>query len=167
MQSRNLYLILANGEKNGLGFWLISTTNHEYPIIENNELLECHRKELVGEESAKNILYAINLNLNNLIKELKNEGFIIEKPPKGIPFNIPLDVLEEIFDFWFEIYKNKNSWKTSIGLLKIKKRLSLESIINSKAIKNHVKELAFTIEKLHTYRPNSPQILMNKYPMWQ
>ena len=166
MISRNLYLILANGEINGRGFWLIDKIYNEFPLLENKDLLECHRKELIAEESARDILFAINFNLNNLINNLNREGFKIEKPPKGISFSLPLDVLEDIFDFWLETYKNKNSWQTSMGLLKIKKRISLLSIIKSKAIKNHVKELAYTIEKLHNYRPSTPEKYKNKDPMW-
>ena len=167
MLSKNLFLILASGEKNGIGFWLINTTSNEFPILEDKDLLECHRKELIGEESSSEILFAINLNLNNLMNEIKKEQFNIEKPPKGVSFNLPLDVIENIFDFWLETYKDKTSWDTSIGLLKIKKRVSLTSIIKSKAIKNHVKNLAFMIEKLHTYRPNSPEKYKNKDPMWK
>jgi len=165
--NRNLYLILASGEINGIGFWLIDTTYEELTIIENKNLLECHRKELISEDSASDILFAINFNLDNLMNNLQKEGFDIDKPPKGITFNIPLDVMESIFDFWLETYKNKNAWQTSLGLLKIKKRVSLYSIIKSKAIKNHVKDLAFIIEKLHTYRPNIQAKHENKDPMWK
>ena len=167
MISRNLYLILASGEINGIGFWLIDKTYNEFPTRENKDLLECHRKELVAEESARDILFAINLNLNNLMNDLEKDGFNFEKPPKGISFNLPLKVMEDIFDFWLEIYKNKNYWQTSLGLLKIKKRISLSSIIKSKAIKNHVKDLATSIEKLHTYRPIIPEKYTNKEPMWK
>jgi len=165
--SRNLYLILASGEINGIGFWIIDKIYHEFPFQENKYLLECHRKELIAEESAKDILSAINFNLNNLMNDLKKEGFNIEKPPKGISFNIPLNVMEDIFDFWLETYKNKDSWQTSLGLLKIKKRISLLSLIKSKAIKTHVKELAYNIEKLHTYRPSTQEKYRNKDPMWK
>ena len=165
--SNSLFLILANGEINGVGYWLIDTTFYEYPIKENKELLECHRKELIGEECAKNIIYAINFNLKNLLNELKNEGYKIEMPPKGIPYNLPLNVIENIFDFWVETYKNKSIWNTSIGLLKIKKRLPLTSIIHSKGIKDHVKELAYKIEKLHNYRPNASQGYKKEEPMWK
>ena len=167
MISRNLYLILASGEINGIGFWLIDKIYHEFQTTENKDLLECHRKELVAEESAKDIILAINFNLNNLINDLKKEGFNIEKPPKGISFNIPLNVMEDIFDFWLETYKNENSWQTSLGLLKIKKRISLASIINSKGIKSHVKDLALIIDKLHSYRPSMPKKLKNNDPMWK
>ena len=167
MIRRNLYLILASGEINGIGFWLIDTTSNEFPMIENKDLIECHRKELIGEESAGDILFAINFNFNNLINDLQKDGFNINKPPKGISFNLPLDVIEDIFDFWIDTYKNKNTWQTAIGLLKIKKRVSLTSIIKSKAIKNHVKELANIIEKLHSYRPITREKYDNKDPMWK
>ena len=167
MISKNLYLILASGEINGVGFWLIDKRYNESKTIENKNLLECHRKELIAEESAKDILLAINFNLNNLMNDLKEDGFSIEKPPKGISFNIPLNVMEDIFDFWVETYKSKNYWQTSLGLLKIKKRISLSNIIESKGIKNHVKDLAFIIEKLHAYRPSSKQKYKSKDPMWK
>ena len=104
---RNLYLILASGEIKGIGFWYIDKIFNEFSTSENKYLLDCHRKELIAEESAKDILFAINFNLNNLIYDLKKEGFNIEKPPKGIPFNLPLNVMEDIFDFWLETYKNE------------------------------------------------------------
>ena len=167
MISSNLYLILASGEIKGIGFWLIDKTYNEFPTIENKDLLECHRKELIAEESAKDILFAINFNLHNLMNDLKKDGFNIQNPPKGISFNLPLNVMEDIFDFWLETYKNKNYWQTSLGLLKIKKRISLLSIIKSKAIKNHVKDLACIIEKLHKYRPYTSERYKSKDPMWQ
>ena len=167
MISRNLYLILASGEINGIGFWLIDKIYNELPTIENKYLLECHRKELIAEVSARDILFAINFNLNNLMNDIKKDGFNIEQPPKGISFNLPLNVIEDIFDFWLETYKNKKSWQTALGLLKIKKRISLSSIIKTKGIKIHVKDLAFTIEELHRYRPNTPQKYKDKDPMWK
>jgi len=165
--NRNLYLILASGEINGIGFWLIDTTFDELTMIENKNLLECHRKELISEDAARDILFAIKFNLSNLLSNLQKEGFNIDKPPKGITFNIPLDVMESIFDFWLETYENKNAWQTSLGLLKIKKRVSLYNIIKSNAIKNHVKDLAYIIEKLHSYRPNIQAKYENKDPMWK
>tara|TARA_B100000963_G_scaffold76481_1_gene64568 strand:- start:112 stop:615 length:504 start_codon:yes stop_codon:yes gene_type:complete len=165
--NRNLYLILASGEINGIGFWIIDKIYHEFPSQEGKYLLDFHRKELIAEESAREILFAINFNLNNLMNDLKKEGFNIEKPPKGISFNLPLIVMEDIFDFWLETYKNKNSWQTSLGLLKIRKRISLLSIIKSKGIKSHVKDLAYVIEKLHRYRPSTQEKYRNKDPMWK
>ncbi len=168
MSETNLFLILASGEINGIGYWFIDTTMHETPTNDNKDLIECHRKELVGEESAKMILFAIFLNLNNIVDDLKKEGFEIDKPPKGISFSFPLDILENIFDFWLELYKDKNSWETCIGLLKIKKRNLLKSLIKSDALKGSAKVWAPRIEELHNYRPESnKQQKNNNEPMWK
>ena len=167
MSEKSLFLILASGEINGLGFWLIDTTANDTPIKDNNNLIECHRKELIGEESAKMILFAIFLNINNLKDDLKREGYEIDTPPEGIPFNFPLDILEKIFDFWLELYKDKNAWITCLGLLKIKRRNLLKSFILSDTLTGNAKEWAPKIEELHKYRPESKNIhrKMNE-PMW-
>ena len=64
------YLFLASGEKNGEGFWIVGLKNCDENIFEDKNLLDCHRKELIGNESAKDILFAINLNINNLLNDL-------------------------------------------------------------------------------------------------
>ena len=168
MSRTNLFLILASGEINGVGYWLIDTTFNDVPTNDDKNLIECHRKELIGEESAKMILFAIFLNINNIDKDLKRDGFVIDRPPKGISFSFPLDILENIFDFWLELYKDKNSWETCIGLLKIKKRNLLKSLISSEVLKGSAKLWAPRIEELHKYRPesNSKKKKINK-PMWR
>ena len=167
MENRYLFLFLANGVANDEGFWLIGTINSEKNILDDKNLLECHRKELIGEESAKDILEAINLNLENLIKDLRKNNIPLDDPPIGVSFNIPLNVLEKIFDFWLEKYKDKKVWETCIGLLKIRRRLSLTNIINSESIKGDSKKLALDIEELHTYRPNSIENNIKNEPMWK
>ncbi len=168
MSRANLFLILASGEINGIGYWFIDTTVNDSPTNDDKNLIECHRKELIGEESAKMIMFAIFLNLNNIKNDLKREGFFIDNPPKGISFSFPLDVLENIFDFWLEIYKDKNSWETCLGLLKIKKRNLLKSLISSDVLKGSAKKWAPKIEDLHKYRPESvrQQKKIND-PMWK
>ena len=167
MANSNLFLFLASGVVNDEGFWLIGVKSNDAQILDDKTLLECHRKELVGDESAKNILDAINLNLSNLLNDLKNNNMTLDQPPKGISFNIPLNVLENIYDFWLDKYKDKEVWETCIGLLKIRRRLSLTNIINSKGIKGNSKKWALDIEKLHTYRPNSIENKIKNEPMWR
>ena len=167
MSSSNIFLILASGEINGIGYWFIDSSVNDSPTNNDKNLIECYRKELVGEESAKTILSAIFLNINNIKNDLKREGFLIDNPPIGISFSFPLEILENIFDFWLDVYKDKHSWETCIGLLKIKKRNLLNSLISSKVLKGSAKEWAPKIVKLHKYRPES-----NEYrkeindPMW-
>ena len=162
-----LFLFLASGVIDGEGFWLIGIKNTDSKILDDKTLLECHRKELIGHNSAEDILNAINLNLDNLINELKKQNFLLDKPSKGISFNIPLNVLENIFDFWLEKYKNKDDWETCFGLLKIRKRLSLTNLIKSKCIKGNTKKWAMEIENLHNYKPNSIKYNNLNEPMWK
>ena len=167
MKNRYLFIFLANGVLNDNGFWLIGIKDSDKKILDDKTLLECHRKELIGEKSAKDILDAINLNLDNLIGELKKNHMPLDEPPIGFSFNIPLNVLEKIFDFWLDKYKDKEAWETCLGLLKIRRRLSLTNIINSESIKGDSKKLALDIEELHTYRPNSIENNIKNEPMWR
>ena len=161
------YLFLASGEKNGEGFWIIGIKNCDENIFEDKNLLDCHRKELIGNKSAKDILFAINLNVNNLLNDLKNKNFIIESPSIGIPFDIPLELLENIFDFWLDIYKNQEAWITCLGLLKVRKRISLTNLIKGASLKGNTKKWALKIETLHTYIPNSLRVNKFNDPMWK
>ena len=167
MENSNLFLFLASGVLNDEGFWLIGVKSNDSQILDDKTLLECHRKELIGDESAKNILDAINLNLSNLINDLKNNNMPLDQPPKGISFNIPLNVLENIYDFWLEKYKDKEVWETCFGLLKIRRRVSLTNIIKSNSIKGDSKKWALEIENLHNYKPNSVKNNSSNKPMWE
>ena len=117
--------------------------------------------------SAKEILDAINLNLENLINNLKKQNYLLDIPPKGISFNIPLILLENIFDFWIEKYKDKEVWEVCVGLLKIRRRLSLKNLINSESIKGNSKKWAIEIENLHNYKPISATNNSLNNPMWK
>ena len=167
MENSAQYLFLASGEKNGEGFWMVGVKNCDENIIEDKTLLDCHRKELIGNESAKDILFAIDLNINNLLNELSKKNYLIEKPSIGISFDLPLDILENIFDFWLDIYKNQEAWETCIGLLKIRRRISLKNLIESSSLKGNSKKWAIKVETLHTYIPNSLRIDVVNDPMWK
>ena len=167
MENSPQYLFLASGVNNGEGFWIVGAKNCDENILEDKNLLDCHRKELIGNESAKDILFAINLNINNLLTELRKNNYLIEKPSIGISFNIPLDLLESIFDFWLDIYKNQEAWETCLGLLKVRKRISLKNLIKSKSLKGNSKKWAIKVENLHNYVPNSFGVEKLNDPMWK
>ena len=167
MENSAQYLFLASGVKNGEGFWMVGVKNCDENILADHKLLDCHRKELIGNESAKDILFAIDLNINNLLNELSKKNYLIEKPSMGISFDLPLDILESIFDFWLDIYKNKEAWDTCIGLLKVRKRISLKSLIESESLKGNSKKWALKIETLHTYIPNPHRLDKVNEPMWK
>ena len=167
MENSPQYLFLASGVNNGEGFWIVGIKNCDENILEDKNLLDCHRKELVGYKSAKDILLAINLNVNNLLNELINKNYLIARPSMGIPFDIPLEILENIFDFWLDIYKNQEAWEACLGLLKVRKRISLTKLIESQSLKGNSKKWAIKIEKLHTYVPSSIRIEKSNDPMWE
>ena len=151
MENTPQYIFLASGEKNGEGFWIVGVKNSDENILEDKNLLDCHRKELIGSESAKDILFAIDLNIKNLFNEVKNINYFNERTSIGISFDIPLDLLENIFDFWFDTYKNRDAWEICLGLLKVRKRISLTNLIKSDSLKGNTKKWAMKIENLHTY----------------
>ena len=167
MDNSPQYLFLASGVKNGEGFWIVGVKNCDENILEDKNLLDCHRKELIGHQSAKDILYAINLNINILFNELRNKNYLVERPSMGISLDIPLEILESIFDFWLDIYKNQEDWETCIGLLKVRKRISLKNLIESNSLKGKSKKWALKVEALHSYVPNSLRIEKVKDPMWK
>ena len=167
MENSPQYLFLASGVKNGEGFWIIGVKNCDENILDDKNLLDCHRKELIGNESAKDIIFAINLNINNLLNELRNKNYLIVSPSVGISFDIPLNILESIFDFWLDIYKNQEAWETCLGLLKVRKRISLTNLIKSESLKGKSKKWAIKVENLHTYKPNSHRIEKLNDPMWK
>ena len=167
MENSPQYLVLASGVKEGEGFWIIGVKNCDENIFNDRNLLDCHRKELIGNESAKDILLAINLNVNNLLNELKNKNHLIARPSMGIPFDIPLEILENIFDFWLNIYKNQEAWEVCLGLLKIRKRIPLTNLIVSESLKGNSKKWAIKIETLHTYVPSSLRNEKLNDPMWE
>ena len=80
---------------------------------------------------------------------------------------MPLDLLESIFDFWLDIYKNQEAWETCLGLLKIRKRISLSNLIESESLKGSSKKWAIKVETLHKYEPNSLGIEKLNDPMWK
>ena len=166
MKNSPQYLFLASGVKNGEGFWMVGVKNCDEDILADKNLLDCHRKELIGNASVKDILFAINLNINNLLNELRNKNYIIERPIMGISFDIPLDLLEKIFDFWLDIYKNQQAWETCLGLLKVRKKISLTNLIKSESLKGNTKKWAIKVESLHNYAPNSLRIETLNAPMW-
>ena len=167
MENSPQYLFLASGHKKGEGFWILEAKNCDENILADKNLLDCHRKELIGNESANAILFAINLNINNLLNALKNKNYLIERPSMGISFDIPLDILESIFDFWLDIYKNQEAWETCLGLLKVRKRISLTNLIKSESLKGNSKKWAIKVETLHNYVPNSLRIEKLNDPMWK
>ncbi|AAP99756.1 MULTISPECIES: hypothetical protein [Prochlorococcus] len=160
------FLYLVNGEKQGEGFWRIGLTKNEDPLKEDKCFLECYRKELIGESAAKEILNAIEINLANLINDCISDGYFLETPSQGISYDLPLNILEEIYDFWLNLYKEKDLFEKVVGLLIIRRKMNFSHPAMIKGLKGFTGEWVKQIESLHRYRPPSKKTFNRQDPMW-
>ena len=164
--SDKLFLYLVNGERDGKGFWKISLTTYSDPLEENSLFIECYRKELLGTEAAKEILNAIELNIDNLINDCRNDGYRIVTTDEGISYDLPLTTLEEIYDFWLNLYRDSKLFEKVFALLIVRKKINFSDPDIFKALKGFTAKWAQEIEKLHSYRPSSKRNIFHKDPMW-
>ncbi|WP_269623180.1 josephin [Prochlorococcus marinus] len=164
--NQSIYLYLVNGERTGEGFWKIGATKNVDPLKSDKNFLECYRKELIGEDAAKEILMAIQLNIDTLINSCLNDGYEIPIPSEGISYDLPLSVIEEIFEFWLNLYKDPILFKKVVKLLKLKKNIDFTNPTIVKGIKGITAEWIKKLELLNKYRPPSATKSSSKDPMW-
>ena len=160
------FLFLVSAEKDGEGFWEIGLTKNLDPIKSNHCFLECYRKELIGIPAGKAISKAIEKNIQSLIDELTNDGYEMFKPAQGISYDLPLSVLEEIYDFWLNLYKDNYLFEKVEALLITRKKINFCNPIITSGLKGFTAEWSKKIEHLHSYRPASPRPTFSKEPMW-
>ncbi len=164
--SGSIFLYLVNGESNGKGFWKISLTTYSDPLKADNCFFECHRKELLGNDAAKKILNAIEITIENLINDCIDDGYKIIIPAEGISYDLPLTILEEIYDFWLNLYHDSKLFEKVFALLIVRKKINFSDPDIFKALKGFTAKWAQEIERLHSYRPSSKRNIFHKDPMW-
>ena len=114
-KSVNLYL--ASGVNKDLGFWVVNFTEDDDILNSLGiELLECYRKELFGLEGAIEVKEAINTTLDILSFNLKFQQYKFDNYNIGYSSEIPINIIEDIFDLWAYNYTNQTLWKKYIGL---------------------------------------------------
>ena len=98
-KSVNLYL--ASGVSDGVGFWVVNFTEEDN-ILNSlcRKLLECYRKELFGLEGAKEVKDAINTTLDLLCLDSKYEKYKLDNYNTGYSSEIPINLIEDIYDLW-------------------------------------------------------------------
>lgn len=163
-------LFLVSGEKSGEGFWLIGKSDLEDPLkINSKKFIECYRKEIIGADAAEEILNEISESIKIICQKCFREGYALAIPPEGIPFDIPLSVVENIYDFWFETYKNTENWQKFIRLRKIMERISFSSPLMLKGLKGSTQTMAMKLEQLHSFRPLKKHGIRKNWitPMWE
>ena len=151
-KSVNLYL--ASGVRDGFAFWVVNFTEDEN--IFNSfygELLECYRKELFGIEAAIEIKEVINCTLDILAFNSKFDRYKFDNSITTYSSDIPINIIEDIFDLWSYNYNNKNIWKKCTGLLKFMKKIKTNNDYINLGLKGDTYEFAIKLNELLSLRP--------------
>jgi len=146
-KSVNLYL--ASGVSDGIGFWVVNFTEEEN-IFNSffSKLLECYRKELFGLEGAIEVKEAINTTLDILSFELRFDKYKLDNYNTGYSSEIPINIIEDIFDLWAYNYSNEILWKKYIGLLNLRKKIKTNNNYINIGLKGDTYEFAMKLDGL-------------------
>ncbi len=150
-KSVNLYL--ASGVSEGRGFWIVNFTEEDdiFNSMGSN-LLECYRKELFGLAGAIEVKEAINTTLDILACDSKFERYKLDPSNIGFSFEIPINIVEDIFDLWAYNYYNNIQWKKYSGLLNLRKKIKKNDYIN-RGLKGDTYKFAQKLDELLSFKP--------------
>ena len=150
-KSVNLYL--ASGVSEGVGFWLVNFTEEDDIIYSlEDKLLECYRKELFGLEAAIEVKEAINTTLDILTLNSNFKRYKLENSSTGYSSEIPLNIVEDIFDLWAYNYNNPTLWKKYIGLLNFRKKIKTNYNFINIGLKGKTYEFAIRLDEILSFR---------------
>ena len=151
-KSVNLYL--ASGVSEGKGFWLVNFTEDEdiYNSL-GTKLLECYRKELFGLEGAIEVKDAINTTLDILCINSIYDKYKLDTYITAYSSEIPIDLIENIFDLWAYNYNNEILWKKYIGLLNLRKKINGRNSYINIGLKGDTLDFAIKLEELLDFKP--------------
>ena len=143
----NLYL--ASGVNDNKSFWFVDFTEEEDILNSSDiELLECYRKQLFGIEAACEVKEAINSTLDILVVDSKFDRYKLDNSIIGYSSEIPINIIEDIFDLWAYNYNNDNNWKKYIGLLKFRKKVKKNNDYINLGLKGETFEFAMKLNAL-------------------
>ena len=146
-KSVNLYL--ASGVSEGIGFWVINYTDEDNIFNSfRSKLLECYRKELFGLAGAIEVKEAINTTLDILCLDSKYDQYKLDNYNTGYSSEIPINLIEDIFDLWAYNYSNEILWKKYIGLLNLRKKIKKNNNYINIGLKGDTYEFATKLDGL-------------------
>ena len=156
-KSVNLYL--ASGVNEGKGFWLVNFTEEDdiYNSL-GTKLLECYRKELFGLEGAIEVKEAINTTLDILAFDSKLDRYKLDNSKTAYSSEIPIYLMEEIFDLWAYNYSNEIIWKKYIGLLNFRKKIKINNNYINIGLKGDTYDFAMKLDELLSFKPSNPSL---------
>ena len=167
IKSVNLYL--ASGVSNGVGFWVVNfTEDNDIFNTPGSKLLECYRKELFGLEGAIEVKKAINTTLDILALDSKFDSYKFDNSNTCYSSEIPINIIEDIFDLWAYNYKNQILWKKYIGLLNFRKKLKTNNNYINKGLKGETYDFAIKLDELLSIRQGNSSLRIHgsKELMW-
>ena len=160
-KSVNLYL--ASGVSEGFAFWLINYTE-EQNIFNSfgSKLLECYRKELFGLDGAIEVKDAINTTLEILTVDSKLDRYKLDNYNIGYSGEIPINIIEDIFDLWAYNYNNQILWKKYIGLLNLRKKIIKNNNYINIGLKGDTYKFSTRLDGLLSSRPVNSTLILDK-----
>ncbi len=160
-KSVNLYL--ASGVSEEVGFWVVNFTDEDNILNSlSSKLLECYRKELFGLEGAIEVKEAINTTLDILCLDLKYEKYKLDNYNIGYSSEIPINLIEDIYDLWAYNYSNKILWKKYIGLLNLRKKIKKNNNYINIGLKGDTYEFATKLDELLSFRQVNLKFRLDK-----
>ena len=152
--NKSVHLYLASGVSDGVGFWLVSfSEDDEFINSCGSKLLECYRKELFGIKAAIEVNEAINTTLDILTFESQIDSYQLDNNTKSYSAEIPLYIIEGIYDLWANNYQNQILWKKYIGLLNFRKKIKINNDYINIGLKGNTYEFSIKLDKLLSFRP--------------
>ncbi len=150
-KSVNLYL--ASGVSDDIGFWVVNFTEDDNIFNSlDSKLLECYRKELFGIEGAIEVKEAINTTLDILSFYSRFDQYKLDNYNTGYSSEIPINIIEDIFDLWAYNYSNEILWKKYIGLLNFRKKMKINNSYINIGLKGDTYEFAMKLDELISFR---------------
>ena len=160
-KSVNLYL--ASGVSEGVGFWVINFTEEENIFNSlGSKLLECYRKELFGLDGAIEVKDAINTTLDILCLNSKFDKYKLDNYNTVYSSEIPINLIEDIFDLWAYNYNNEILWKKHIGLLNLRKKIKTSNNYINIGLKGDTYEFATKLDGLLSFTPINSTLRVDK-----
>ena len=160
-KSVNLYL--ASGVIDDKGFWVVNFTEEDDILnFSGIELFECYRKELFGIDAAREVKEAINSTLDILAFDSKFDRYKLDNSNTGYSSEIPINIIEDIFDLWAYNYNNEVLWKKYIGLLNLRKKIRSNNNYIHIGLKGDTYDFAIKLDKLLSFSPIDSSLKLNK-----
>ena len=160
-KSVNLYL--ASGVYKGVGFWVVNFTEDENIFNSlGSRLLECYRKELFGLDGAIEVKDAINTTLDILCLNSIYDKYKLDNYNTGYSSEIPINLIEDIFDLWAYNYNNQILWKKYIGLLNLRKKIKTSNNYINIGLKGDTYKFATKLDELLSFSPINSTLRLDK-----